>query len=90
MTARLQEELQEGTVHSFLLGCDNSTHIATHWGFPDPSRVEGGDAEKRAAFDRVFLAIRRRVELLVNLPLEKLEHLALKDELKRIAGATAP
>lgn len=66
-------------------------HPATaHWGFPDPSRVEGGDAEKRAAFDKVFLAIRRRVELLVNLPLEKLEHLALKDELKRIAGATAP
>ena len=66
-------------------------HPATaHWGFPDPSRVEGGDAEKCAAFDKVFLAIRRRVELLVNLPLEKLEHLALKDELKRIAGATAP
>ncbi len=61
-----------------------------HWGFPDPSRVEGNDDAKRAAFDQVFVAIRRRIELLVNLPVDKLEHLALKDELKRIhAGGAA-
>jgi len=65
-------------------------HPATaHWGFPDPSRVAGSDAEKRAAFDQVFLAIRRRVELLVNLPLDKLEHLALKEALKHIGVGTA-
>ena len=60
-------------------------HPATaHWGFPDPSRVEGDDAAKRAAFDQVFHAMRRRIDLLVNLPLEKLERLALAAELKRI------
>ncbi len=60
-------------------------HPATaHWGFPDPSRVEGDDTAKRAAFDQVFHAIRRRIDLLVNLPLEKLERLALAAELKRI------
>ncbi len=60
-------------------------HPATaHWGFPDPSRVEGDDSAKRAAFDQVFHAIRRRIDLLVNLPLEKLERLALAAELKRI------
>ncbi len=74
--------------------CDNAAgevcpvwpgHPATaHWGFPDPSTVEGGDDEKRHAFDQVFHAIRRRIELLVNLPVEKLERLALTDELKRI------
>ena len=58
-----------------------------HWGFPDPSTVEGGDDEKRKAFDKVFHAIRRRIDLLVNLPVEKLEHLALGSELKRIAAA---
>jgi arsenate reductase len=48
-------------------------HPATaHWGFPDPSRVIGSDAEQQAAFDQVFLAIRRRIELLTNLPTEKL------------------
>ena len=74
--------------------CDNAAgeacpiwpgHPATaHWGFPDPSRVEGSDDEKRKAFDQVFHAIRRRIELLANLPLEKLERLALANELKRI------
>ena len=60
-------------------------HPATaHWGFPDPSSTPGSDDEKRHAFDQVFHAIRRRIELLVNLPPEKLEHLALASELQRI------
>jgi arsenate reductase len=74
--------------------CDNAAgevcpiwpgHPATaHWGFPDPSTTEGSVDEKRNAFDQVFHAIRRRIELLVNLPAEKLEHLTLTNELKRI------
>jgi arsenate reductase len=77
--------------------CDNAAgevcpiwpgHPATaHWGFPDPAAVEGSDTEKRHAFDQAFHAIRRRIELLVNLPAEKLERLALPQELKRIASA---
>ena len=60
-------------------------HPATaHWGFPDPSHTQGSDDDKRHAFDQVFHAIRRRIELLVNLPVEKLERLALANELKRI------
>ncbi len=60
-------------------------HPATaHWGFPDPSNTKGSDDEKRHAFEQVFHAIRRRIELLVNLPVEKLQHLALANELKRI------
>ena len=74
--------------------CDNADgeacpfwpgHPATaHWGFPDPASVEGSDDEKRRAFNQAFQAIRRRIDLLVSLPSEKLEHLALADELKRI------
>jgi arsenate reductase len=74
--------------------CDNAAgeacpvwlgHPATaHWGFPDPSDTSGSDADKYAAFEHVFIAIKRRVELLVNLPLDKIEHLALPNELKRI------
>ena len=60
-------------------------HPATaHWGFPDPSKTDGSDDDKRRAFGKVFHDIRRRIELLVNLPLEKLERLALTKELKRI------
>jgi arsenate reductase len=74
--------------------CDNAAgevcpiwpgHPATaHWGFPDPSTTQGSDNDKRHAFDQVFHAIRRRIELLVNLPVDKLERLALASELKRI------
>ena len=78
--------------------CDNAAgevcpiwpgHPATaHWGFPDPAAIEGSDEDKRRAFEQVFHAIRRRVELLVNLPAEKLQHPALANELKRIARET--
>jgi arsenate reductase len=61
----------------------------THWGFPDPSRAQGSDDDKRHAFEQVFVAIRRRVELLVNLPVAKLERLALADELTRIHTSSA-
>ena len=60
-------------------------HPATaHWGFPDPAKTEGSDDDKRRAFGKVFHDIRRRIELLVNLPVDKLERLALANELKRI------
>ncbi len=60
-------------------------HPATaHWGFPDPSATEGDDVVKRAAFDATFHAIKHRIDLLINLPVEKLERLALANELKRI------
>ena len=74
--------------------CDNAAgeacpiwpgHPATaHWGFPDPSNETGTDEDKRNAFNQVFHAIRRRIDLLVSLPVEKLERLALDSELKRI------
>ena len=55
-----------------------------HWGFPDPSNTEGDDDTKRAAFHQTFVAIRRRIEFLISLPVEKLEHLALTSALKKI------
>ena len=55
-----------------------------HWGFPDPSTTVGSDDDKRKAFQEVFHAIRTHIQLLVNLPVEKLERQALANELKRI------
>ena len=79
--------------------CDNAAgeacpiwpgHPATaHWGFPDPSDTEGGDEAKRAAFAKVFTAIRQRIQLLVDLRDDQLAHLSLNNELKRIAKDTA-
>ena len=62
--------------------------VTAHWSFPDPSETPGSDDDKRAAFQRVFIDIQRRIELLANLPSSKLEHASLKHELSRIAADT--
>ncbi len=49
-----------------------------HWGYADPSTVEGDDAERLDAFRHTMVAIRQRLELLVNLPADALDRLALQ------------
>lgn len=57
-----------------------------HWGYPDPVQVKGTDEEKRAAFARTFLQIRKRVEQLVLLPLDWMdEHEARTEAVRAIA-----
>jgi arsenate reductase (thioredoxin) len=55
-----------------------------HWGIPDPAHVEGDDAAKRAAFRRAYEQLARRIQLFMNLPIEKLDKLALKEKLADI------
>jgi arsenate reductase (thioredoxin) len=62
--------------------------IAAHWGVPAPAAVEGSEDERRAAYRVAFVSLRRRVELLVALPAEKLDGLAAKTALREIADAT--
>lgn len=59
--------------------------VTAHWSFPDPAAVEGSDEEKREAFRRVYREINQRIELLVQLPVEKLDQLALREKLDSIA-----
>ena len=54
-----------------------------HWGMPDPAEVEGSDEEKLRAFRSALALIGRRLDLLLALPFEKLERLALQ---RRIGG----
>ena len=44
--------------------------VKVHWGYPDPSRAEGGDEGKRRAFELTRLAIAYRMLQLLALPLE--------------------
>jgi len=48
-----------------------------HWGFPDPSQVRGGDEEKRKAFREVMIGLKKRIDLLADMPLETLDSLSL-------------
>lgn len=60
-----------------------------HWGYEDPAAVAGSDEQKRDAFLKVFQQIAARTRLLVSLPLESLDALAIQRELKAI-GTPAP
>lgn len=56
--------------------------MSAHWGVADPAAVEGTDDEKRRAFRDAAAILRRRIELLISLPLEKLDKLAIHRELR--------
>lgn len=56
-----------------------------HWGYPDPAAVQGTDEVKRSAFREVELGLKKRLEILMNLPLEKLDQMSLNSQLKNIA-----
>jgi len=69
--------------------CDNAAGEAcpfwpgqpatAHWGFPDPSQVQGSDLEKRAAFNEVKNGLQRRLDILAAMPLDKLDSMSLKE-----------
>jgi arsenate reductase len=56
-----------------------------HWGFPDPSQVEGSDDDKRRAFKDVMVGLKKRIEMLASLPLDKLDAMSIQSELKKLA-----
>jgi arsenate reductase len=64
--------------------------MLAHWGMPDPAAVEGDEVTRRAAFRDAFLLLSRRIDLLLALPLEKLERMALEARLRAIGGSGAP
>jgi arsenate reductase len=75
--------------------CDNAAgevcpvwpgHPATaHWGYADPSEVQGSDAQRVEAFRQTLLAIKRRLDLLIHLPSERLERLVLERTARDLA-----
>jgi arsenate reductase len=53
--------------------------VTAHWGFPDPSQVQGTDIEKRAAFNKVMNGLKKRIDILADMPLDKLDSMSLKN-----------
>ncbi|HYD75314.1 arsenate reductase ArsC [Ramlibacter sp.] len=76
--------------------CDNAAgevcpvwpgHPATaHWGYPDPSEAQGPEEQRKAAFKATLHAIRSRLEMLVNLPAERLDKLRLQATARELSG----
>ncbi len=66
--------------------CDNAKEacpilpgspVHAHWGMEDPAEVQGTDEEKARAFAAARVLLSRRIDLMLALPIEKLEHLTL-------------
>jgi arsenate reductase (thioredoxin) len=65
-------------------------HPATaHWGYADPSEGEGNEAQKLQAFRRTLIAIRARLELLVQSPAAGPERFALESRARALAAERA-
>ncbi len=58
--------------------------VTAHWGVPDPVAFPGTGEQKERKFLDVAVTLKRRIELLLALPLHWLDSLALKRELKDI------
>ncbi len=79
--------------------CDNAAGEAcplwlggpttAHWGVDDPVAVAGDEDARRQAFVAVFAVLRKRVELLVALPLDKLDRLAAQQQIREIGDVAA-
>ena len=55
-----------------------------HWGFPDPSQVQGSDEDKREAFREVMMGLKKRIDQLADMPLDNLDSTTLKGMLTKI------
>ena len=58
--------------------------MLAHWGVEDPAAVEGDEETRRRAYMKAFSELRRRVELFVALPLDKLDRLVAEQRIREI------
>jgi len=58
--------------------------MTAHWGVPDPSAVQGDDAQREKAFWDAAMMLKRRVDLMLALPMATLDRLALQREVRDI------
>ena len=63
--------------------------ITAHWGVEDPAAVQGTDDEKRRAFLKAFTQLAARINLFLNLPVERIDRMALKAKLEEIGKSPA-
>jgi len=58
--------------------------MTAHWGMPDPAAVKGSDEAIRKAFLDTFITMKRRIELMLALPMASLDKMAIQREIKDI------
>ena len=58
--------------------------MTSHWGVPDPAAFVGSDEEKRLQFRNTAVTLKRRIDLMLALPISTLESMAIQRALKEI------
>lgn len=58
--------------------------MTAHWGLPDPAAVEGSQDAKLQAFHEVAVTMKRRIDIMQSLPLERLDRLALQKQVRDV------
>ena len=58
--------------------------MTAHWGVADPAAFEGTDAQKAQMFRDTAVILKRRIELMLALPLQSLDRMALQHEIRDI------
>lgn len=58
--------------------------ITAHWGIEDPAAVEGEG--QREAFETALRYLKRRIDLLLALPVGAIDMMVLRDQVRRIGG----
>ena len=81
-------------LHFVFTVCDNAAKevcpvwpgqpMTAHWAVPDPASVAGSEEQIERAFRDAFNVLERRISLLLCLPLESLDKLAIQKEIDRI------
>ena len=70
----------EGRFRAYSAG----SHPNGKWGVADPAAVQGSDEDKRKAFLKAFTELSTRINLMLALPMEKLDRQALTGKLRDI------
>jgi protein-tyrosine-phosphatase len=60
-----------------------------HWGYADPSAIEGTDEDRLQAFRNTMYLIQKRLQLLVDLPADKLAKAMLQHTAKELSQVHA-
>ena len=56
-----------------------------HWGYADPSEVNGDDDKKREAFKQTLHMMRKRLDIFVNLPQSSLSKMVIEKTARELA-----
>lgn len=61
--------------------------VTAHWGLPDPAAVTGEAEHRRHAFIDAAFLLKRRIELMLALPIASLDSLSLRHAVRDIGRA---